>query len=214
MVAPFALAGIGAAGSILGGVTGGKGAAKAAKIQQQTSREQIAANNANREYQFDLNAPTIAQGGKADNLIAGLLNIGGDQAQSRQALETFRGSTGYQNLLNEGLGAVNSNAYARGLGDSGATLKALQDRGGQIANSSLLQYLQQLGGVSQAGAQGRGLVAGIGSDTTNANNQALQGAADARSDTALYSSSMWNANLRNLINAGASVWGSSYGRKQ
>ena len=60
MVAPLvAGAAISAAGSLLGRILGGNSAKKAANIQAQSAREQIAAAEKNRDYQYSLNAPTI-----------------------------------------------------------------------------------------------------------------------------------------------------------
>lgn len=265
MVAPLvAAAGIGAVGSVLGGVFGSSSAKKAARYQLQATREQIAATNQNRDYQYGLNAPTISRGENASNLYAGFLGAGpaegtpnwdaylaanpdvaagfradgrfstpqeyaqyhynnfgkaegrnlgvaGAGGGSTEALEAFRGSTGYQDLLKTGLGAVNSNAYARGMGDSGATLKALQDRGTSIADSSAQSWLGNLGTLINAGGQARGLVAGVGTNAVAANNAATQSGADARSNAALQTGAMWNSNIQNLLNAGAYAYGSSYG---
>ena len=262
MVAPLvAAAGIGAVGSVLGGLFGASSAKKAAKYQLQATREQIAATNQNRDYQYGLNAPTIQTGDRANSLYAGFLGAGGgtdwsgylqanpdvmagyradgrfstpeEYAQyhyntygkgegraapvtssdggSAEALSAFRGSTGYQDLLKTGLGAVNSGAYARGTGDSGSTLKALQDRGASIADSSANQWLGNLGTLINAGGQARGLVAGVGTSAVAANNQATQSGADARSNAALQTGAMWNSNIQNLLNAGAYAYGSSYG---
>lgn len=276
MVAPLiAAAGIGAAGSLLGGLLGGGGAAKAAKIQRQTAREQIAATNQNRDYQYGLNAPTISAGQRAGDLFSGFLGAGtspvtdwgayvqgnpdaaanwaqvrgtssdsfggdisafgkyhyekdgshrdlsayttggGDGAQaSGAALDAFRGSTGYQDLVREGLGAVNANAYARGAGDSGATLKALQDRGTSLADRSAQGWLGNLGTLMNLGGQARGLVAGVGTNSVNANNAASQGAADASSNAALINGQNWSSALQNIGNSAAYAYGSSYGSPQ
>ena len=205
---PVVVAGGLAAAGAIGGAAISSGAAKsAAKGAQNSANAQIAAQEANRDYQYNLNAPTIETGAKGSDLYAGLLGAGGGtdyaayvqnnpdvlaeynrvgdqfgnledfgkfhyerfgQAEGRalpttssdggsaKALETFRGSTGYKDLLKQGLGAVNSNAYARGMGDSGATLKALQDRGTSIADSSANQWLGGLGNLMSAGGQARG----------------------------------------------------------
>lgn len=212
MVAPLvAAAGISAAGSLLGGITGGKGAKKAAKIQAQTSQQQIAALEANRNYIYGLEAPTIDRGNAAGDVYSGLLGVGGDPAKSAQALDTFRGSTGYQDILNTGLKAVNSNAYARGMGDSGATLKALQTRGSSIADQSAQGYLGNLNVLMNQGRQASGNVAGVATNTTAGINQANQTAADASGNAALISAAAWQKALQGVTNAGGSALGSSYG---
>jgi hypothetical protein len=203
-------AGIGAAGSIVGGITGGKGAKAAAKTQQQTTQMQIAANNANRQQLVGLSQPSIDRGNAAGATYAGLLGVGGDPAASAAALQTYRGSTGYQDLLDTGLGAVNSGAYARGMGDSGATLKALQTRGMNIANQNQQQYLSNLNGLIQTGNSAIGNVAGVSTDTTNANNAALQNGSDASQGAIISGATAQQNALRNLTNVGMN-FASSYG---
>lgn len=209
MVAPMiAAAGISGAASLLGGAVGGKGAKKAAKIQQQTAREQIAATERNRDYQYNLNAPTIDRADTAGQLFSDFVT-GGEGAG--KALETFRGSTGYQDILKEGLGAVNANAYARGMGRSGATLKALQDRGMSVADRSAQGWLGNLNTLMNYGGQARGFVAGVGTNSVNSINAASQNAADASSNAALAQSQNWSNALQNIGLAASNAYGSSYG---
>lgn len=213
MVAPMVVAaGISAAGSILGGVAGGKGAKKQARIAQQTQQQGIAAAERNRDYQYGLNAPTIAAGGQAEGTIAALLGLGGNTAAAQQAFDTYRGSTGYQFRLGEGLSAVNNRAFAGGAGQSGATLKALLERGQNIASSEFGNYLGQLGGLQAAGANARGLVAGVG---TNSANQMI-GSINLGGQMQTNANAAQTANtqqlIQNLINSASSAFGSSYGK--
>lgn len=261
-------AGVAAVGGVASAAISSSAAKKASKTQAAAADRQIAASEANRDYQYNLNAPTIDTGNRANDLYAGFLGagstdpdweayvranpdalanwqaiqgtpsaeqFGGDLAAfgqyhynkdgarrdltafsnpgggSQAALDTFRGSTGYQDLMKQGLGAVNANAYASGMGDSGATLKALQDRGTNIANSSAQQWLGNLGNLMSAGGQARGLVAGIGTNTVNANNSATQNAANVSSNATLASAGQTSSALQGLLNAGAYAYGSSYG---
>jgi len=213
MVVPLiAAAGIGAVGSILGGLLGGSSAKKTAQIQQQTAREQIAANDRNRAELVGLSQPAITRGNSAADTYAGLLGIGGDPSASAAALGTYRDSTGYQDLLNTGLGAVNANAYASGMGDSGATLKALQTRGMNLANQNQQQYLGNLNTLIQTGNSAIGNVAGVSTATTQANNAALQSGADGASNAALAGGAAWQGALKNLTNIGMN-FASSYGKQ-
>jgi hypothetical protein len=275
---PLAIAaGVAAVGGVASAAINSSAAKKASKTQAAAADRQIAANEANRDYQYNLNAPTIQQGDTASNLYAGFLGAGGNTAASTDwgsyvngnqdalanwnairgtqsdtfggdiakfgqyhygqdgsrrdlsafttpaqngsqasaaALDTFRGSTGYQDLLKTGLGSVNANAYASGMGDSGATLKALQDRGTNIANTSAQQWLGNLGNLMSAGGQARGLVAGIGTNTVNASNAATQNAANASSNATLASAGQTSSALQGLLNAGAYAYGSSYQQPQ
>jgi hypothetical protein len=210
MVAPLvAAAGIGAVGSVVSGITGGKGAKKAAQTQARTAQQQIAAQQQTLAQLTALNQPAITRGNEAASLYGGILGVGG-AGQSQQALNTFRNSIGYQDLMREGLGAVNSNAYARGMGDSGATLKALQDRGSQIANGTTQQYLGNLGLLINAGTQGAGNVAGVTQNVTNNIGAISQNAANAQSNAQLATAAGWQNTFQNLANLGGYALGSSY----
>lgn len=204
-------AGISAAGSLLGGIAGGKGAKKAAKIQRQAVQDQIAATERNRDYQYTLNAPTIDTGARATDLYAGFLGAGDNPGASSEALDTFRSSTGYRDLVDEGMRAVNANAYAKGMGRSGATYKALQDRGASLADRSAQGWLGNLGTLMNLGGQARGLVAGVGTNSVNAINQASQTGADASSNAALLGAQNWSQALQGIGTAAAQAYGSSYG---
>lgn len=206
-------AGIGAVGSIAGGVISSNGAKGAAKAQANSTNQQIAANNANRQQIVGLSQPSIDRGNAAGQIYSGLLGAGGDPNAAASALATYRGSTGYQDLLNTGLGAVNSNAYAHGMGDSGATLKALQSKGMALADQNVQQYLGNLNTLIQTGNSAIGNVAGVATNTTNANNAALQAGADASGNASLVSANGWNSALRNLTNIGSNL-ASSYGTGQ
>lgn len=208
-----AAAGIGAAGSIIGGVMSGKGAKAAAKTQAAVAREQIAANERQRAQIVGLSQPAIDRGNSAATVFAGLLGTGGDPAASQAALNTYRGSSGYQDLLNTGLNAVNANAYARGMGNSGATLKALQSKGMALADQNVQQYLGNLNTLIQTGNSAIGNVAGVSTQTTQANNAALQNSADASSNASLIQGAGWNNAINNLTNIGMN-FASSYGGGQ
>lgn len=207
---PIAIAaGIAAGGSIIGGVISSSGAKSAAKTQQDAATAQIAENNANQAKITGLEQPTIDRGNAAGSIYGGLLGIG-DAAASKTALDTYRGSVGYQDLLNTGLGAVNANAYARGLGDSGATLKALQQKGMALADQNQGVYMSNLNNLIQSGNSAIGNVAGVSTATTNANNAATGNAADANSNATLASTAAWSNALKNLTNIGSST-ASSFG---
>jgi hypothetical protein len=197
-------AGIAAGGSILGGAIASGSASKAAKAQQSVAQQQIAANNENRQFITGLEQPNIDRGNWAGDTYAGLLGKG-DAASSQKALDTWRNSISYQDLLKTGMDAVNSNAYARGLGDSGATYKALQAKGQSLANQTQGIYMSNLNNLIQTGNSAIGNVAGVATQTTGANNAALQGSADAQSNAALMSGAGWQNAIKNLTNIGSSL---------
>lgn len=204
MVAPVvAAAGIGAIGSLVGGVAGGKGAKKARKAAARSQREQIAAVDRNRNFQYSLNAPTIGTANQADSTIAGLLQIGGDPAASAQAYDRFKSSTGYTTRLNEGLGATNNSYFAGGLGQSGANLKALTRYGQDYASNEYGKYMGYLGGVSATGQNARGLVAGVGNNATNQFMSASQTGAAGQIAAINAGTANTQNMIQNLANTGA-----------
>jgi len=213
---PIAIAaGVAAGGSLIGGAIQSSAAKKAAKTQAASAASEQARLQANQQYITGLNQPTIDRGNAAGNLIGGFLGTQGDSGAA-SALATYRGSTGYQDLLNSGLGAVNSNAYARGLGASGATLKALQAKGQALADQSSGSWLNGLQNLSSQGQQAIGQVAGAATNTVNNINQSAQNAADASSNATLAGGAAWSGALQNLANIGGAFAGggmaSSYGQ--
>lgn len=212
---PVAIAaGIAGAASIGGAAISSSAAKKTAKTQAAQAQSEQARLQANQEYITGLNQPAIDRGNTAGNLIGGFLGTQGDSGAA-SALATYRGSTGYQDLLNTGLGAVNSNAYARGLGASGATLKALQAKGMALADQSSGSWLNGLQGLSNQGQNAIGQVAGAATNTVNNINQSTGQAADAASNASLAGGAAWTGALQNLANIGGAVAGggmsSSYG---
>jgi len=198
-------------GDVLGSIVSSKATKKAAKIQAQTTDKILAANAANQQFITGLNQPNMDRGNAAGTTYAGLLGVGGDPAASAAALDTYRSSTGYQDLLNTGLGSVNSNAYARGMGDSGATLKALQTKGMALADQNQQQYLGNLNTLIQTGNSAIGNVSGVATQTTQANNAANQTLADARGNAALQNGAIWSGLIKNTDRNIASALGSSFG---
>lgn len=208
MVAPLiAAAAISAGASLVGGATGGKGAKKAAQIQAQTAQQQIAAVERNRDMLVGMSQPTVDRGNAAGSTYAGLLGIG-DAAASKQALDTWRGSTAYQDLLDTGLKSINSNAYARGMGHSGATMKALTRYGQGLADQNQGAYSDRLLNLMQMGNQAVGAIGGVSTNAMNSINGINQNTADARANAALASSGAWSNALQNIANLGSSVAGS------
>jgi hypothetical protein len=87
-------------------------------------------------------------------------------------VQRFRDSAGYQNIFDEAMRGVTSNAAARGLLNSGAMVRTAQDRAGQLAQQSYENYLQRLLQGSQTGIQtgmnAGGIVAEVGAQNERA----------------------------------------------
>lgn len=180
--------------AIVGGGASILGGNKAAKAQKDATTQ----NNALQREIYGQNqqalSPYMQRGNAAGDMLSQLI-MGGTGAQD--AFRQFQQGTGYQNVLRESLGSVNSNAYARGMGDSGATLKALQDRAGQVAQGSFGQYAGLLGNQQGVGLSAASALAGVGQGYANnvgANNNAN---ATAQGNAALNTAGQINGMLNN-----------------
>jgi hypothetical protein len=207
----IAAAGITAAGSVAGGEAAAKGAGKAAKIQATND----AANRAQEMQLYNdavtRDAPEINYGNSAENTYNGLLGNGSDPAASQKAFNTWLGSTNYNFDLNNAMNAVNSNAYATGLGRSGATYKALQTQGGNVANSYLQNYLGDLQNSVNTGVSAKNALTGVQTNVTNGIIQSGQNAANAASSAATATGGNMASMWQNLGNLAANTYQSSYG---
>jgi len=102
------------------------------------------------------------------------------QEAANDAFDIFRNSTGYQFRLGEGLGAVNSNSFGEGVGQSGAALKALQEYGQNFASNEFGNYMGYLGNQQGVGLGAGSALAGVGQNyvsTIGANNNSAGTAA-------------------------------------
>lgn len=190
-------------GSIIGGLIGGVGqlfgASKQAKAAERAGELSMTGYNyltsgagaaPTRAY---VNAGQSAlQGqGTTQNALAQLLGIaptsalyGGEGgATGPDAFQSYRDSTGYNFQLDQGMNALNSNAAAKGLLNSGGTAKALTQYGQNLASTTFNNYLTQLaglnsaqGGTAQMGQNALGQVAQVGTGSgANAANAAMAG---------------------------------------
>lgn len=102
------------------------------------------------------------------------------QQAANDAFNTFRNSTGYQFNFNEGMRGVNASTFGGGFGQSGAALKALQDRGASIADNTFMGYANLLGNQQGVGLGAGSALAGVGQNyvnTISANNNSAGAAA-------------------------------------
>jgi hypothetical protein len=158
-----AAAAVGAAGSLAGGAMQSGAAGKAAKQAQhnlELALPQIQENYVTsvRGYQ-----PYLAEGQKGLGATSDLLGLNGPDAAAA-AMQNFQTSPGYQWQLDQGLRAVDAAAAAKGMGRSGAVLKAEQRYGQGLADQDFTDYYNRLFGLS-----GQGMTA-AGGISTAANN--------------------------------------------
>lgn len=146
-----AAAAVGAAGSMAAGAMQSGAVSDAADQANQTQRE------AQAQMRGDL-APYMNAGTNALAPAQSLLGLNGQDAATA-AMANFQQSPGYQFQLDQGIRAVESGAAAQGMLHSGATLKALQDRGNGLAAQEFGNYYNRLMGMVQ---NGQNSAAGVG----------------------------------------------------
>lgn len=202
-------AAIGAGATVAGGIASGKGASKAAKIQAASQAKQTAALQAMYQDNKALMTPTYDNGTAAQSRLQSLLGLSGGDGSDPQAV--LAATPGYQFNLHQGLAATNAGAYASGLGNSGAALKSLQDRGAGIASQTYNNYATQLGSVADRGVTAMNGLASQGNYTTGAVNSSTQAGADAASANAAFQGNNLANIIKGVANAGGQAFGSSYG---
>lgn len=201
------VAAIGAATSLIGGIAGASGASKAAQAQGAASQATIGANQQLLgQIGSDVN-PTIGYGNAAGNELAGLLGIGGNAKDSANAFNTFRNSTNYRFMLNQGeqgqafLNAPNLN--------SGATAKALGNYAQGMAGNALSGYEGLLTGEQGLGLQGSNIFANAGTNLAAQNANARNLAAGAQGTSDLYGANALSGALGSIGNLAGSSFGAS-----
>lgn len=205
----MASAAVGAVGSVAGGIASGKGASKAAKIQAASQDKQTAALQAMYQDNKGLMMPTYNNGTAAQSRLQSLLGLSGGDGSDPQAV--LAATPGYQFNLQQGLAATNANAYASGLGNSGAALKSLQDRGAGIASQTYATTAGVLGSVADRGVTAMNGLVSQGNYTTGAINSSTQAGADAASANAAYQGNNLANIIKGVASAGSQAMGSSYG---
>lgn len=195
--------------------------ANASKKATQAATQSADQNNALQREIYQQNTgniqPWMTRGNAAGVAQNALLGLGGDAAGANTAFQNYLNSTDYNFAQNEAQKALTSGFAARGLGQSGAALKALQDRRQSIAQGYLGSYLDRLNGISQTGLSGANALAGVGSNYANAVGANNDSRASAIGNGALTSAGQINgllgsgANALGYIFGNRGAYGSSYG---
>lgn len=189
-------------GGIVGSVIGASGQKKAAKKAAQATIDAQAKNQAfatqTRDQNVAMFTPQTTYGDAADKMIAGLLGTGGSAQASNDAFAGWKGATGYQTNLQEGLDAVTANNAARGTFQSGATAKALQQTGTQLNNGYLQQFISNLTGQSNTGTAAKGAIAGQNTALTNTVINGNNTTAEAIGNKAITQANIMSNLLKNV----------------
>ncbi len=186
-----AAAGIGAVASNGGALISGSGAKKAAKAQTASDAAAIA----EQRRQYDLSradlAPWRAAGGQAITQGAAMLQPGYD----------YTASPGYQWRLDEGLRGVQNSAAAKGLLQSGGTLKGIDKYGqGFAANDFQDQFNREMA-VAAGGQQATQAGVAAGQQSANSIADLLTQAGNAKASGYVGQANAYSQGLGNLSSA-------------
>ena len=193
-----------AASSVASGLLQSNAANSAAKAQQAATAKNLAFNNqVLGQVGSDVN-PAIGYGNAAGGELAGLLGTGGNPAAATSAFNTFRNSTNYQFLQQQGLQGQSylnaPNLY------SGATGKAFNNYAQGMAGNALQGYEGLLQGQQGLGLQGSQIYANAGTNIAGLNQQANNLAAGVTGAADVRSANGWTSALQGL---GTALGGSS-----
>lgn len=126
----------------------------------QSTQSQSSSNRAFPYLQESFN-PFVQQGTQAQNQIANMLGLNGPQAQS-EGFDNWRGSTGYNFGLNQGMRAITGSAAAKGLLNSGSTARALSQFGQDYASTKYGDYMNQLQNLVNPALQAGSIISSAG----------------------------------------------------
>lgn len=163
-------------GDILGGIFGGVGSIAGAAIQAQSA--EAARQQALTGYNFLTNGggsgfinSAISGGSAANDATQQLLGLKPLSSGTASAFDNYLKSTGYNFQLKSGSDAITTSNAAKGLLNSGGTLKALDEYGQNLGSNYFSNYLGQLGNV---GSQGYNATTAVGNAGTGAGSNAAQ----------------------------------------
>lgn len=146
-------------GGILQSVFGGSNS-------KQSSTSQSTANSLSFNRGYDTIsqglAPQVAGGTGAFKMIQGLLGAGGDPAAAQGAFNNYLGSTGYNFVRDQGVNAITGSNAAKGLLNSGSTLKGITKFGQDLGNTYFNNYLNNLQSLVSGGNAAAGQIGGAG----------------------------------------------------
>ncbi|MDH7638960.1 hypothetical protein [Sphingomonas oryzagri] len=185
----MATAAISAGASILGGIAGGKGASKAAKIQAAAYQKGI--DEQSREFGITQQneAPYLSAGNSGLTAYLNLLGLGTGGATGQQsAIDQLKTSPLFTSLMSNGTDSILANAAATGGLRGGNTQDALSRLGTDTLSSVIQNQLSNYGSLINTGQAAVAGQATAGQNYANAvsNLYGQQGSAQATAAAAPY----------------------------
>jgi hypothetical protein len=200
--------------SAIGSLFGGGSAKKASRRAEAAQLEYLNRALEEQRRQYDTTRTDFEpfRGAGVDALgdQRALLGLDGPEAQAA-AMEALRGSPLFETIYDTGEEAVLQNAAATGGIRGGNTQRSLADFGADTFTTTLLNQLQQLGGISGMGLQATGGTAQSGDNITQAIANIIGQQGQVRAGGLLtrggISNSMWNNVGGALDSAVSSIFG-------
>lgn len=215
---------VGAGASLIGSSNNNKAINASTAAQERSAAEQVALQREIYGKNEGYLSPFMSRGNAAGDTINALLGIGGTttangtggvspQQAATDAYNLFKQSTGYQDRLQEGYNAVNSNYAGNGLLQSGAAQKALLRYGQSQASNEFGNYLGALGNQQGVGLSGASALAGVGQSYANNMGQISQNSANYAGQAAVARANNNNSLFGSLSGIAGNTFGSlsSYG---
>lgn len=190
---------IAAGGSILGGVLGGKGAKKAASAETKLGREALALQKSMFDQVWAGYAPYREAGAAAIGAGANMLKPGYD----------YTASPGYQFRLSEGLRGVENSAAARGILQSGGTLKGIDRYAEGLAASDFGDAFNRQMAIASGGQQAMQGSAGAANSYANSSGNILQNIGQAKASGYAGQNQAIQGTLGNLMSIFGGMGGGS-----
>lgn len=185
----------------VGGLAQASAARRAAAAQTDSANRQLAVQERMHEQSRADLAPYRESGIPATNALNYYLGVGGRPTDTN--FVGFEQTPGFQFAMDEGLGAVEASAAARGGLYSGAAMEALQQRGMGLARQEFGNYLSRLEGTATRGQNAAAQSATVNTNTASMQTNALGQMANAQS-----AGIVGQANaLNNSIDNGIGLWG-------
>ena len=211
---------IGAGASLIGGMMGSNAAKKAAEMQAQSAREQLALQRQMYGETVTRNQPWLNTGMGANNRLATMLGTGGNAGDADYGSLTRNFSMadylnnqdpGYQFGLDTGMNALNAQNAATGGSQSGAAMKAAQrygvDYGSTKYNEAFNRYTNNrsniynmLSGQSAAGQASANNTAAAGNAFATGGSAALGGIGAANASGYMGSANAYSSAIGNAMN--------------
>lgn len=165
---PLAAAGIAAGGSILGGITGGKGAKAAAKIQAQAQQAAIAEQRNEFQTIQGNEQPYMQAGTTGLNAYLNLLGLGSQGAAGQQsAIDALKASPLFTSQYKTGEDTILQNEAATGGLRGGNTQNSLANFGASLLSQVIQNQLGNYGGLVGVG---QNAASGTNTAATNTGN--------------------------------------------